>query len=38
VPSGLLDEVVEHLANDVFEVGEETIDRVSGRQSVEPTD
>jgi len=34
---GLLDEVVEHLANDVFEVGKEAIDRVSRRGSIEPT-
>jgi len=29
--------VVEHLVNDVFEVGKEAIDRVSRRRSIEPT-
>ena len=29
--------MVEHLANDVFEVGKEAIDRVSRRGSIEPT-
>jgi len=34
---GLLDEMVEYLVNDVFEVGEKAIDRVSGRRSITPT-
>ena len=32
---GLLDEVVEDLVDDVFEVGEKAIDRVSRRRSIE---
>jgi hypothetical protein len=32
-----VDEPVEHLINDVFEVGEEPIDRVSRRRSIEAT-
>jgi hypothetical protein len=34
---GLLDEVVKDIVNDVFEVGEEAIDRVSRRRSIEAT-
>jgi len=34
---GLLDEAVEDLVDDVFEVGEEAIDRVSRRRSIEAT-
>lgn len=34
---GLLDEVVEHLINDVFELSEKAIDRISQRWSIEPT-
>ena len=34
---GLLDEMIECIANDVFEVGEEAIDRVSRRRSIEAT-
>ena len=33
---GLLDEVVEDLVNDMFEVGEKAIDRVSRRRSIKP--
>jgi len=33
----LLDEAVEDLVDDVFEVGEEAIDRVSRRRSIEAT-
>jgi hypothetical protein len=36
-PGGLLDEPVEDFVNDVFEVGEKAIDRVSRRRSIEAT-
>ena len=34
---GPLDESVKDFVNDVFKVGEEAIDRVAGRRSIEPT-
>jgi hypothetical protein len=34
---GLLDEVVEDIVNNVFEVGKKAIDRVSRRRSIELT-
>ena len=34
---GLLDEPPEDIVNNMFEVGEKAIDRVSRRQSIEPT-
>jgi hypothetical protein len=34
---GLLDEPIEDLVNDVFEIGEKAIDCVSGRRSIEAT-
>ena len=34
---GLLDEMIERIVNDVFEVGEEAIDRVPGQLSIEAT-
>ena len=34
---GLLDDVVKDIINDVFEIGEKTIDRVSRRRSIEAT-
>ena len=33
----LLDEMIECIVNDVFEVGEEAIDRIPGRRSIEAT-
>lgn len=33
---GLLDQIVKDVVNDVFEVREEAINRISGRRSIEP--